>query len=247
MYNGLLRSFWQKVFKTDISFIVIVFILLGAIRVTGLARGEIYLVVTGFIIMWFLPIIFFHKMGRRKIGIKKPGNWIWLVLAFLVGVISSGAIYWFGYLLYGTGVENWGMTVLNEYGTEGDVFIPVVFAVVTFLSMLFSPIGEELFFRGMIYEVLAERLSGYRWAALISSLAFAAIHIPHHDIIYAGKSFFSILIPVILWFIIMFLVSYLFIYVRIKSGSILGAILCHSGYILGMNLFVYYVLLPKFS
>ncbi len=243
MKEGLLKSFWQKVFKTDLNFILISFILLGLIRVTGLVRGEIYLVVTGFIIMWFLPVIFLHKSGRKKIGIKKPGNWLWLFLAFLIGMIASGAIYWLGYLLYGTGIENWGMTVVSEYSAQEEVIIPVVFVVVTFLSMLFSPIGEELFFRGMIYEVLANRLSSYKWAGFLSSISFAVIHIPHHDIIFAGKGFLDVFIPIILWSILMFLVSYLFIFTRIKSGSILGAILCHSGFIMGMNMFVYFVLM----
>ncbi len=178
-------------------------------------------------------------------GISKPDNWFWVIISFLLGGITAAFVYLLGYLLYGTGMENWGMTVVNEYTAQQAVIIPAVFAVVTFLSMLFSPIGEELFFRGMIYEVLADKLSSYKRAGFWSSIAFAAIHIPHHGIVFADRRFVSILIPIILWFGIMYLVSQLFIFARRKSGSILGAIVCHSGYILGMNLFVYHVLLAK--
>lgn len=244
MENSLLRPVWQKVFRLDIIFITIMFVLLGIIRVTGLYREEIYLVVFGFLIMWVLPVIFFSKNGRRIIGIKKPGLWLWLPLSFLLGIIAAVAFYFLGYLLFGTGIENWGMTVAREFSGQEEILIPAVFAVVTLFSMLFSPIGEELFFRGMVQEVLHERLSSYKLAGFWSSFLFAAIHLPHHEIFFSGLGFFSILIPLAIWFILMFLVSKLFIFARVKSGSIFGAIACHSGFILGMNLFVYHVLIP---
>jgi len=243
MENSLLRPAWQKVFRLDIIFITVMFVLLGIIRVTGLYREEIYLVVSGFLIMWVLPFIFFSKNGRRRIGVKKPERWLWLILSFLLGAIVAIAFYFIGYLLYGTGIENWGMTVAREFSDQEEVLIPVVFAVVTLLSMLFSPIGEELFFRGMIQEVLAERLTSYKLASFWGSFLFAAIHLPHHDIFFSGLGYFSIIIPLAIWFVMMYLVSILFIFARIKSGSIFGAIACHSGYILGMNLFIYHFLL----
>lgn len=243
MEKSLLRPVWQKVFRIDIIFISIMFILLGLIRVTGLYREEINLVVFGFLIMWVLPVIFFSTHGRRSIGIKKPERWLWLILSFLLGLLAAVAFYFLGYLLYGTGIENWGMTVAREFSGQEEVLMPAIFAVVTLFSMLFSPIGEELFFRGMIQEVLAERLSSDKLASFWGSFLFAAIHLPQHDIFFSGSGFFSILIPLAIWFILMFLVSILFIFARVKSGSIFGAIACHSGYILGMNLFVYHVLL----
>lgn len=244
--NGerLLKPFWQRVFRSDFSFIIITFIVLGFIRFIGLANHGINIVTLGFLIMWVLPIIFLSNQGRREIGIKRPGSWLWVLLSFIIGAIFAGIIYYIGYFLYGTSIENWGMTVVNEYlAAPGGVIEPAVFIIVVFLSMLFSPIGEELYFRGIIHKVLDNKLSSYKLAGFWSSLAFAIIHIPHHDIFFADQSFVSILIPLTLWVVIMFLVSYLFIYAREKSDSILGAIFCHSGYILGMNLFVYFVLL----
>lgn len=190
-----------------------------------------------------MPLIFLSTSGLRRIGIKKPVSWLWFVLSFFLGVIVAIAFYLLGYLLYGTGIENWGMTVAREFSGQQEVLIPTVFAIVTLFSMLFSPIGEELFFRGIIQEVLTERFSSYKQAGFWGSFLFAAIHLPHHLVFFSGSSFFSILIPLLIWFILMFLVSILFIFARQKCGSIFGAIACHSGYILGMNLFVYYFLL----
>ncbi|UNC91162.1 CPBP family intramembrane metalloprotease [Candidatus Contubernalis alkalaceticus] len=245
MKGNFLRPLWEKVFKSEIRFIVVMFVLLGIIRIIGLVREEINVVVLGFLIMWVLPVVFFHKNGRGKIGIKKADNRVWLLLSFFIGVLGAGVIYWLGHLLYGTGTENWGMTVVREYSAQGEALTPGVFVVITFLSMLFSPIGEELFFRGMIHEVLAKRLSSYKWAGFLSSISFAAIHIPHYDLIFAGRGFTNTFVPMSLWFLFMFLVSYLFIYARSKSGSIFGAILCHSGYILGMNSYIYFALLSR--
>lgn len=45
MEDSLLKQIWQKVFRLDISFISIMFVILGIIRVAGLYRDEIYLVV----------------------------------------------------------------------------------------------------------------------------------------------------------------------------------------------------------
>ncbi len=243
MNKSLLKPTWQKLFRLDITFISIIFVILGIIRVAGLYRDEIYLVVFGFLIMWIMPLIFFSNSGRKKIGIKKPGSWLWLMLSFLLGVVVAFAFYFLGYILYGTGIENWGMTVAREFSGQEEVLIPVVFAVVTLFSMLFSPIGEELFFRGMIQEVLAERLANYKLAGFWGSFLFAVIHLPPHDLFFSGTGFFSLIIPLAIWFVLMFVVSILFIFARAKSGSIFGAIACHSGYILGMNMFVNYFLL----
>jgi uncharacterized protein len=85
------------------------------------------------------------------------------------------------------------------------------------------------------------RLTSPARAAFGSTAAFALIHIPHHDIVFAGAGFVNMLVPLALWVLFMFGVSYLFLYARRQSGSILGAIVCHAGYILGMNAFVYAV------
>ncbi|EEG76049.1 Abortive infection protein [Dethiobacter alkaliphilus AHT 1] len=244
MREELLRPLWQRVFISGFGFVVVTFIVLGLIRYLGLAFYGINFVTIGFLIMWIMPFVFLSAGGRKKIGIKKPESWLWVLISFVIGAVVAGAIYFLGFVLYGTGPENWGMTVAYEYMAGQDaVFEPVVFAVVTFLSMLFSPIGEEFYFRGIIHEVLGEKLSSYKMAGFWSSFLFAAIHLPHHNIFFTAQSFLTGFVPLFIWFAFMFIVSYLFIWARVKSGSILGAILCHSGYILGMNLFVYNVLL----
>lgn len=242
--KGLLRAFWQSIFKTDFSFMIITFIILGVIRVVGLAGYGLNLTVLGFLIMWIMPIIFLDKEGRRKIGIKKPESWSSLFLSFFIGIVAAASIYYLGYLLYGYGIENWGMSIVSEYADQGgDVFNPVVFASITFFTMLFSPIGEELYFRGIIQEILANKTGSYKSAVFLSSLSFAIIHLPHHKLFFQRQNLTNSFIPLFLWTVFMFLVSYLFMYAREKTDSIWGAILCHSGYILGMKLIVYFILL----
>lgn len=245
MEKHLLKRKYNSIFKTDFGFVTISFLLLGIIRLIGLTTGAEYIVVLGFLIMWILPVIFIKNEKRGKIGIKKPESWLWVFLSFVIGIFGSILIYYIGYLLYGTGAENWVMTVVSDYMADGEALIPGVFAVVTFMMMLFSPIGEELYFRGIIQEVLQERTSSYGRGAFWSSLLFAIIHIPHHGLVFSRTGFVNILLPILLWTIIMFLFSLMFLYARKKSGSVLGAIVCHSGYILGMNLFIYFFLLER--
>jgi hypothetical protein len=69
MQVRLLRPFWARLFQTDFRFLVIIFIILGAIRMVGLVRHELYIVVAGFLIMWALPLLFYHRAGRRQTGL----------------------------------------------------------------------------------------------------------------------------------------------------------------------------------
>ena len=78
MAEILLKPLWEKIFKSDINFVIIMFILLGIVRIIGLSRHEINLIVLGFLIMWVLPIVFLSVIGRKTIGLNKPNNWSWV-------------------------------------------------------------------------------------------------------------------------------------------------------------------------
>ena len=44
--------------------------------------------------------------------------------------------------------------------------------------MIFSPIGEELFFRGIVHSSFAKSIGNFK-ASIIDSVAFALTHISH--------------------------------------------------------------------
>lgn len=88
--------------------------------------------------------------------------------------------------------------------------------LMAFFGILFAPLLEELFFRGMLYPVLRRQLGLFTSVALTSA-AFAAIH--GAQLGYAWAPLLSI-----------FLVGVALTLVREYSNSVAASVLVHSGY-----------------
>ena len=110
--------------------------------------------------------------------------------------------------------------------------------------MTFSPIGEELFFRGIVHSSFAKSIGEER-ASIVDSSAFAITHISHFGLIFINHQWSFLLTPALIWLSSMFLVSLLFFICKRYSGSILGAMICHAAFNLGMIYCIFY--LPGFS
>ena len=107
--------------------------------------------------------------------------------------------------------------------------------------MIFSPIGEELFFRGIVHSSFAKSI-GDEKASLAESSAFALTHISHFGLVFINSQWSFLVVPTLVWVISMFLVSVLFFIMKHYSGSILGAIICHAAFNLGMTYCIFYLL-----
>jgi hypothetical protein len=108
--------------------------------------------------------------------------------------------------------------------------------------MTFSPIGEELFYRGIVHGSFAKEL-GERKASIIDSLAFALTHLAHFGIIYLSGNWHFLFLPAIMWVIFMFMASRIFFICKQKTGSIYGAIISHAAFNLTMMYFIFYHIL----
>jgi membrane protease YdiL (CAAX protease family) len=117
----------------------------------------------------------------------------------------------------------------------------ILFAITAGTGMIFSPIGEELFFRGIVHAAFASSVGENR-ASLVDSAAFALTHLSHFGLVYADQQWKFLLIPSLLWLTATFLMSRMFFYFKHTSGSILGAILCHAAFNLGMIYCIFYLL-----
>lgn len=62
----------------------------------------------------------------------------------------------------------------------------IMFRIMALVGMTFSPIGEELFFRGIVHSSFDNSL-GFRKASIIDSLAFALVHISHFGLVYVNQ------------------------------------------------------------
>lgn len=196
-----------------------------------------------FIIMIFLPFILLKKNGRREIGWKKADNPRWVLRGFLIGIILSSVGFLVGYLLYRYSISNWYVYISNSYQMLPETMDATTrfkwFMIFAFVSMLFSPLGEELMYRGMIHKSFVGRF-GENSASKIDSAAFALTHLAHFGIVFHEGQWHFLVIPAILWVAMMFFVCRIFFLIRIKAGSLFGPIACHAGFNLGMTYWIFY-------
>lgn len=246
--NRELRSFWNRFFdfnwKFGLFLILIIciprFILVLIANSSG-SYGSIGIIM---LISAIAPFIFLTKHGRKNIGITKPRNFKWLIIAFTFGLIASIMLYFIGEFLYAESYQNWYQYVGKSYKipstiTQSDKNI--LFIIMAITGMTFSPIGEELFFRGIVHSSFAKSI-GEKKASIVDSLAFALTHISHFGLVFINDKWIFFTVPAAIWVTSMFLVSLLFYAFRKKTDSILGSILCHSAFNLGMIYCIFYLL-----
>ncbi len=196
-----------------------------------------------FIAMWLLPIILLNKDGRTLIGIKKPRKFTSLVWSFLIGVLICIPVFLLGQTLYADQSTNWFVYISQSYKqalpqdlTDTRSLYFVIFASI---AMVFSPLGEELMYRGFIHQCFEEEWGPNR-ASLIDSSAFALTHLAHFGILYTPDGWMFEPIPALLWVLCTFFASRVFFYCKRLSSSIAGAILAHAGFNLAMTYFIFY-------
>ncbi|WP_339840166.1 type II CAAX endopeptidase family protein [uncultured Maribacter sp.] len=241
-----LKPFWNKVFKFDWKFGLFLILIICIPRFILVLHanetanyGYIGLIM---VISAIAPFIFLSKFGRKKIGIKKPTNYRWLIIAFVIGIVCSIVLYFLGETIYSNSYENWYYYIGKSYKipTEIDQQSKLtMFVIMALTGMTFSPIGEELFFRGIVHSSFANSVGNKR-ASIIDSSAFAIVHISHFGLIFTNQQWQFLIIPTLIWVLSMFCVSILFYRCRKNSGSILGAIICHSAFNLGMIYCIFY-------
>ena len=175
--NSLLRPLWRRVFDRAWVLNLVLFVLLGCLRAYGILgperEGVRQLIMVGFLLMWFLPFVFFDSNGRRAMGLKKVDRPIWLLWGVLLGAAAALVIFAIGFLLYGRTGDNWYVAISRQY-MLGDLLsqlsLSMLIPMFTIPAMVFSPIGEEFFFRGMVHESINGRW-GERAATLVNGLA----------------------------------------------------------------------------
>lgn len=240
------RPFWKGPFSPWVLGIILIF-LWGVPRFWMVLEanrlGSYQWIPLVFITMCFTPFLFMTREGRRRMDWQKPTQKAWLGYGFLFGMACSTAIYGVGQFLYGGAIENWYVYIAQSYSNVpnplSDADRLTYFLIYAVMSMLFSPIGEELFYRGVVHELLAVRW-GDNIASRLDSLAFALTHLAHFGMIYHMGRWHFLAVPALLWVVMLFVACRVFFLARKKSGSILGAILAHAGFNLGMIYWIFY-------
>jgi membrane protease YdiL (CAAX protease family) len=196
--------------------------------------------------MWFLPFLFLTKQGRLDIGVKKPHHPLWLLWGVLIGLGISFLYFLLGFGLYGRTIDNWFVNI-------GTQFLPAntaswglsrfeLFVILTTPAIVFSPIGEEFFFRGMIHAMI-EHKSNATVATILNALAFSGIHLLHHGVFLTATGIQILWVPGLLFFLLMVLLSWILTVCRTRSGSLWPAVICHAAFNLMMNLTLFLFLM----
>ena len=243
-----LRPFWSKIFgfnwKFGLFLIIIVCIPRFFLVLNANTSGNYGSIGIIMFVSAIAPFIFLTKYGRKEIGLTKPKRYDWLFIAFISGLAFSFLLHFLGQYFYGNTYENWYNYIGRSYKIpEGINFQDkkVLFIIMAVTGMTFSPVGEELFFRGIVHAGFAKSI-GENKASLVDSAAFALTHISHFGLVFISNQWNFLTVPTLIWVSSMFVVSLLFFICKRYSGSILGAIICHAAFNLGMIYCIFYLM-----
>jgi membrane protease YdiL (CAAX protease family) len=248
MQKLLFRNLFQS-FGTNGLLVAMLFALLFAtMRGIGMLGELVYrpLLPASFVLMALLPFIFLTKDGRDAIGMVKPTSPKYYLLALLYGTLAASMCFATGYLLFGTGSNNWFVSILRFYQNNpgmNDMPRFQLFIIFTIPAMIFSPIGEETFFRGFLQDALSVRF-GVQISIVLESLLFGIVHIFHHGLIRTSLGIEFYPVSAILWILLMFGTAYGFAMMRKYSGSLWPAMTAHAAFNIVMNLFIFYAIYP---
>ena len=248
--NSFLRHFWKKIFRRNWIFGLVLIFLFGIPRfylvLNANVSGSFNSVSIIFVLMWIAPWVFLTRTGRRQIGLCTPSKPSWIFYSFILGILGASVLHIIGLGLFDTTVSNWFAYIAESYKLNIGEINPsdkmIYFIIFSIIGMTFSPIGEELLYRGIIHRSLYEKL-GDRNASIADSAAFGLTHLAHFGIVYTAGAWKFLPFPSILWIILIFSTGILFSVCKHKTGSILGAIICHAGFNLAMMYYIFYHIL----
>ncbi|MEO8017233.1 MAG: CPBP family intramembrane glutamic endopeptidase [Pseudomonadota bacterium] len=196
-----------------------------------------WLLPLGFVLMALLPFALLDSAGRRDMGLKLPAQPRIYLVAVLAGAAAALVCFALGYGLYGPGADNWFVSIASSYRRTMDTTgwsVMRLHLVFTVPAVIFSPIGEEIFFRGYLQQALEQRFSP-RVATLAECAAFGAVHLCHHGLLLTAAGVSIRPVSGVIWMALMFCTALVFARLRSASGSLLPAMLAHALFNLCMN------------
>lgn len=215
----------------------------AAFRAVGmLGPGSLrWLLPLGFVLMSLCPWLLLTAAQRRDIGLRLPRQPRFYALAILSGAAAALVCFSLGTALFGAGDENWFVSVAGSYrrvmDTSGWSMLQL-HLVFTVPALIFSPIGEEIFFRGYLQYVLEQRF-GAGVATVTECAAFALVHLCHHGLLLGTAGLELLPLSAAIWMVLMFGAAFLFAWLRKTSNSLLPAIVSHAVFNLVMNFTIF--------
>ncbi|HEY1072497.1 MAG TPA: CPBP family glutamic-type intramembrane protease [Brevundimonas sp.] len=205
--------------------------------------GDYGLVSVFFVVMALTPLVLLTRSGRARIGLNWRPRLAGAGLGVLLGAGCCVVLIATAGLFFGSGDDNAFVYVAGTYAAlpdqMGGTLRLIMFAVFALIGMSFSPIGEELFYRGLIHESFVARLGENR-AACVDAAAFAVVHLAHFGLVWRGAGWVLLPLPALWWLCGMFATALAFTWARRASGSVLGAVAAHAAFNLMMTAWIFY-------
>ncbi|MCC6073034.1 CPBP family intramembrane glutamic endopeptidase [Massilia sp. GCM10020059] len=116
-----------------------------------------------------------------------------------------------------------------------------LYLMFTLPALVFSPVAEEIFFRGILQRTLEQHLPE-QTSTLIESAAFGVVHLCHHGLMVGAAGLGWMPLSGSLWMMLMFGTALLFARIRKRSGSLYPAMAAHAAFNLTMNAMIFMAL-----
>ena len=200
-----------------------------------------WLLPLGFVVMAVLPWLLMTASGRRSIGLRRAADRRFYALAIGAGAAAALVCGVLGLAVFGAGADNWFISIANNYRNTLDTRGLALWQLHLFFTLpacLFSPIGEEIFFRGVLHGALQERF-GARAAVVSEAGLFGLVHMCHHGLWLAAAGWAFRPVSGMLWMLLMFGTALVFSALRQRSGSLGPAIVAHATFNATMNTFIF--------
>ena len=154
-----LKPFWDKYFSFNRNFGLFLILAVCIPRFLMVLHANVtkdYSYIAWIMIISGLaPFIFLTKHGLKKIGLKKPKSYSWLIGSFFIGLLFGLLLFFPGEWLYGHTYQNWYVYIGATYNIPAELNSrdrDLYFIIFAIPGMILSPVGEELFFRGIVHS-----------------------------------------------------------------------------------------------
>lgn len=241
------RLEWRGIFRqfprAGIAAVVVLGVCFAFMRAFGVLGPQYLrpLLPLSFVLMAATPWLFLDRGGRRQIGIVYANSRLTYAWATVTGALLAVACGVIGSRLFGATQDNWFVSIaLNfqrSFDTTGNSTL-LLFVLFTTPALIFSPLGEEIFFRGMLQRSLEEALPK-DISTYLECGAFAVVHLCHHGLRWSGNKPSLLLPSALLWMALMFFAARLFAHWRTIAASIFPAVVSHIAFNATMCIYIF--------
>lgn len=244
----ILRLSWKFCSARGLPIAVASALVFAAMRAAGtLAPAHWrWLLPLSFVCMAASPWLLLSRLGRQQIGLVRPIRHVWFATSIALGALAALACFALGTIAFGSSEDNWFVSIARNYRDtipHQGLTTAQLFLVATVPALVFSPIGEEIFFRGLLQRALEERFS-LRASTWIEASLFGLVHLCHHGLLATATGIRLLPMSGALWVALMFCVALMFARLRHRSGSLLPAMAAHASFNLAMNVCIFAALWP---